>query len=639
MNNLLIDSILQNGKYRIKGLLGQGGFGITYLATMKVQVSGSLGKIEVDTNVAIKEFFMKNYCFRENNTSDVSVSTADCKDLVERFQLKFIKEANNLSKLQHPHIIKVIDVFRENNTVYYVMEYIEGSSLEELVKKQGAFPESKAVEYIYQIASALDYLHKRYMNHLDVKPANILIGPDNKAILIDFGLAKQYGAEGSQTSSTPIGVSIGYAPIEQSTSSGVEQFSAATDIYSLGATFYKLLTGATPPSASVVIEDGLPDLPQTISPKVTEAIKQAMMPSRKKRPQNIEKFLALLNLESLEQPINKEYSPKELSDPLGLSFALYSSNKILLYHNGYSYFLDIMDTSLFSAPLDMSYLKSVASKCKIKSLPEFLEQSDVFLGGCIRALFAYSTKKYDYVDYLRFIEPCRSIVSIGSFEKSQIAALGYYYYNESYLVDSDKAECFIVDNEYCVANIGDGLVDVLDTGFIINNIEELNENRSGYDAIDDIIIDKENDWVIKGLLAEIGILLGEVENFLLLPAFSYEIFIGKQRQMESTEKVTLNIDTTLPVEKNKSIQSDLFCNIPAKKTEKIQVSTDSLYMYISRDGISRGKSYPIKLSKYLTEIPSEVEITIDIYARCDKVSIGIKTEKEEVEIRLIDLIR
>lgn len=300
MNSLPIHTYLQNGKYRIEGVLGQGGFGITYRASMKIQIQGPLGMMDGTIQVAIKEFFMKDLCNRDSSTSHVSAPSAGSRQLIERFRKKFIKEANHIAMLQHKNIVKVIDVFEENETAYYVMEYIEGCSLQEWIKKYGAMQEIDALACIRQVAAALAYIHQHKINHLDVKPANILYKPDASTVLIDFGLAKQYDEKGDQTSSTPIGVSAGYAPIEQSKPGGVGQFSAPTDIYALGATLFKLVTGQTPPDASDILNDGFPALPSSISAPTAYAIESAMQPSRGKRPQTISSFLSLLN-ENLPQ--------------------------------------------------------------------------------------------------------------------------------------------------------------------------------------------------------------------------------------------------------------------------------------------------------------------------------------------------
>lgn len=294
MNQLSNNAILCNGKYKIERVLGQDGFGITYLAKQKVSVAGALGTIDAEIEVTIKEFFMKELCNRDEASSVVTVPSTGSAELVEKFRQKFIKEAKNISKLNHPHIIKVLDVFEENGTAYYVMEYIDGGSLSDMIEKQGFLSEEEALRYTRQIASALQYIHAHNMNHLDVKPGNVLLRQNGDVVLIDFGMSKNYDLAGEQTTSSPIGVSVGYAPIEQSRVGGLGMFSPATDIYSLGATMFKMLTGQTPPEASVVFDEGLPELPSNISDNTKKVIEKAMQPRRKDRFQTIDAFLEAL---------------------------------------------------------------------------------------------------------------------------------------------------------------------------------------------------------------------------------------------------------------------------------------------------------------------------------------------------------
>lgn len=288
MQQLQTGSTLQSGKYKIFSVLGQGGFGITYLAIQ----SG------LERTVAIKEFFMKDFCERDEATSQVTLGTESNCETVNRFREKFLKEARNIAQLNHPNIIRIYDVFEENGTAYYVMEYCEKGSLADKVKNEGALSEAVATRYILQVADALDYIHQRKMNHLDVKPANILLNEKDEAILIDFGLSKQYDAvTGSQTSTTPVGISNGYAPMEQYRPGGVCEFSPQTDIYSLGATFFMLLTGVTPPSASDVNEDGVPvdELKaKKVKRKTISVICKAMKGRKKMRLQDISSFLEVL---------------------------------------------------------------------------------------------------------------------------------------------------------------------------------------------------------------------------------------------------------------------------------------------------------------------------------------------------------
>ena len=173
------------------------------------------------------------------------------------------------------------------------MEYVEGGSLADKVS-EGALPEDVAVRYIRQVASALALVHSKHMMHLDIKPANILVDEDDNAVLIDFGLSKRYDNEGHQTSTTPVGLSHGYAPMEQYRRGGVSSFSPATDIYSLGATLYKLVTGTRPPEADEVINDGLPDI-SYLSLPVRKAIETSMRFVIKERPQSVGEFLEVLD--------------------------------------------------------------------------------------------------------------------------------------------------------------------------------------------------------------------------------------------------------------------------------------------------------------------------------------------------------
>lgn len=294
MGQLNNNAVLSNGKYRLEKILGQGGFGITYMAIMKETVSGSLGNMEVDVPVAIKEFFMKNTCEREEGTGKITVPSQGSRAVVELYRKKFVKEAKNIAQMNHPHIVKVVDVFEENDTVYYVMQYLSGGSLSDYVKLHGALDEAIAIKYIQQIGSALEYMHQKHICHYDVKPSNILLDDKGGAILIDFGISKGYTEEGHQTSSTPVGISAGYAPLEQY-QQNLQDFSPATDVYGLAATLFYLLTGKNPPEASIVLNEGIGDKSIGISDTVWHAIEQGMNPRKKDRVQTVKNYLALLD--------------------------------------------------------------------------------------------------------------------------------------------------------------------------------------------------------------------------------------------------------------------------------------------------------------------------------------------------------
>lgn len=297
---------LKKGNYTIISVLGQGGFGITYKAITHGAVSGVLGGVKVDIPVAVKEFFMKDSCVRNEQTSCISIPTKGGKEQIERYKKKFIKEAYNLSKLDHPNIVKVIDVFEENNTIYYVMQFLKNGSLRHYMKEHGVMSEDMAKKYILQIADALKYMHSdMHMCHFDVKPSNILLDDYNNAKLIDFGISKNYDDRGNETSSTPIGISKGYAPLEQYRQT-IHEFSPTSDVYSLGATYYSLLTGKTPPEASEVLDNGLPNKPDDVSELSWKVIKKAMSPRKKDRYQNMDEFISELKGDSIKSIIDDD---------------------------------------------------------------------------------------------------------------------------------------------------------------------------------------------------------------------------------------------------------------------------------------------------------------------------------------------
>ena len=285
MQQLKNGTTLQGGKYKIISMLGRGGFGITYLAENTM----------LDGKVAIKEFFFKEYCNRDEETSHVTIPTDGNREIVERFKAKFIKEARTIFKLNHPNIVRILDIFEENGTAYYVMDYIDGESVGEMVKRRGAIPESEAIGYIKEVGSALTYIHGKNINHLDIKPGNLMKRRDNNKIqVIDFGVAKQYDAATSEgTTTTPVGISHGYSPSEQYQQNGVQTFSPQSDVYALAATLFKLLTGNTPPEAIVVQDEGLPEEElrmKGVSETVVSAIEAAMQ-TRTKRTQSVAEFI------------------------------------------------------------------------------------------------------------------------------------------------------------------------------------------------------------------------------------------------------------------------------------------------------------------------------------------------------------
>lgn len=297
--SLAIGTILHGEAYdyKIMDVLGQGTFGITYKA--KVEMKGALGRLDSNMYVAVKEFFMKEVNGREN--SSVTSGSTSNGGLFYYYRDKFEREARNLSTLSHSNIVKVLEAFHANGTTYYSMEYIDGISLDKKIAQspQGRMPLTEAIETLKQISAAIAFMHSRNMLHLDVKPGNVMMRKDGTAVLIDFGLSKQYTSDGEPESSTKVGAGTpGYAPIEQASYHEGKGFPTMMDVYALGGTLFKMLTGQRPPEASEILNEGFPtdSLRQLFIPdNIVNSISKAMAPLKKDRWQTVDEFVKHLD--------------------------------------------------------------------------------------------------------------------------------------------------------------------------------------------------------------------------------------------------------------------------------------------------------------------------------------------------------
>ena len=292
MQHLQPNTTLQGGKYRIERVLGQGGFGNTYKGY----------NTEFDEAVAIKEFFMKGISERDETTSAVSVSNSDNIHQFEEQREKFKKEARRLRQFNNQHIIRVHDMFDENGTSYYVMDYVDGENLSDRLKRTGCPMKESEVNLIFpQILDALKTVHDAGMWHLDLKPANIMLGKDGKIKIIDFGASKQLNVQkGGATTSTAISYTNGYAPREQM-EQNYDKFGPWTDLYALGATLYNLLSNRRPPLPTDIDDDMTDDkhlalhLPEDVSAGMKNLILWMMQTNRMSRPQSIDELMHKLS--------------------------------------------------------------------------------------------------------------------------------------------------------------------------------------------------------------------------------------------------------------------------------------------------------------------------------------------------------
>jgi serine/threonine protein kinase len=304
LNTLTKNKKLQNGKYEIHKVLGQGAFGITYLAKHSL----------LDMKVAIKELFLSDprlYCTRGADGSTVNPNFNI--DDFEKFKERFLNEATTLARFKDcPNIVNVSDIFSENDTVYFVMDYIEGKPLTKVVESSASgIPLFEAEKYIRNIANALDFVHKHNILHRDVKPDNILVKEDGTAVLIDFGIARSY-AEG-QTALQTTFHTPGYSPPEQKVLEAKR--GAYTDVFALGGCFYFCLTKKAPQTSDDISINGFisarqlnPNIPQAIDELITKSLKQ----KREERYQAIDGFMNDLDaFYEIEEKQKHESQPHE----------------------------------------------------------------------------------------------------------------------------------------------------------------------------------------------------------------------------------------------------------------------------------------------------------------------------------------
>ena len=277
-----------NGVYRIESYLSNGGFGNTYRALE--ETSGE--------HVALKEFFMKGVSQRDDDGTAVSVSNNESVRQFEEQREKFKKEARRLQQMDNEHIVRVHDLFEENGTAYYVMDYVDGESLAERLKHTGKpLDEDEVQDILLQVLDALRTVHGQNIWHLDIKPANIMVDKQGVVKLIDFGASKQLNPrKGGATTSTAVSYTNGYAPPEQ-LAQDLSKFGPWTDFYALGATLYNLLSGRRPPMPTDIDDDTTPDkhlalpLPAGVSESMRRLIFNMMNTNRAQRPQTIDDVL------------------------------------------------------------------------------------------------------------------------------------------------------------------------------------------------------------------------------------------------------------------------------------------------------------------------------------------------------------
>lgn len=282
----LIPGTVLNDTYLIGRVLGQGGFGITYLGW----------DLNLNIKLAVKEYFPQQYATRLSGKSKVSAFSGSLGSQYAYGLDKFLQEARTLAQFEgHPNIVAVRNYFQANDTAYLVMSFVEGVTLKEYLKSTGkAIPFNQVLSLVMPVLDALREVHAADILHRDISPDNIFINKKGQVVLLDFGAARQ--AIGEKDRSISIILKPGYAPEEQYRSRGKQ--GPWTDVYAVAATMYHLVTAMQPPEAlERLVEDALVPPSQmgvAITVNQEQALLKALAVSASNRFQTVEAFQAAL---------------------------------------------------------------------------------------------------------------------------------------------------------------------------------------------------------------------------------------------------------------------------------------------------------------------------------------------------------
>ena len=307
-HQLPVNTIL-NGRYIIGKVLGEGGFGITYLGY----------DLQTDTKAAIKEYFPSGVSYRFSGQSrTVSIQDKGSSEQFAKGKERFLGEARTVYRFRdEENIVNVLDFFSENNTVYIVMEYIEGVSLGQYLSQNGRVGDfDELYKILRPVMVSLDHVHKAGLIHRDISPSNLMIDMNGTVKLLDFGTARSMSEDGEKSLSVVL--KHGFAPMEQYKTHGKQ--GAWTDVYALCATMYKLLTGQTPVSAMDRMDSEMP-LPSALGVKISPAQEEVLFKGLalpvKERIQTVGELIALFDAAAKpseaekKQPVNSAAALKE----------------------------------------------------------------------------------------------------------------------------------------------------------------------------------------------------------------------------------------------------------------------------------------------------------------------------------------
>ncbi len=497
----------------------------------------------------------------------------------------------------------MLDLFEENNTAYYVMEYLDGGSLDKLIADKNGLSIMESCHLIKQIASALDYMHSHKMLHLDLKPANVMLNRSGEAVLIDFGLTKEFDENGFPESSTTVGHGTpGYAPIEQSNYQVGLGFPVTMDIYALGATLFKMLSGKRPPNASVILNEGIEilNLQFIQNSYVADTIAKAMNPLKYKRFQSVNEFLLALNLSS-----SMERDPEKKFPYDTISYLIIMKNLSMIYYYRGMIYKD----------LNGSFLKNINKIGSISDLRNqfnrhFTQCEDLSFGEFIfeyEELMSHSDCVYTsflkHEDYFRIIsalesstkpQHVRKIIQENSYVASYLS--NQLSYNETTKEFVEIAASVNYNNSELGFVYGDGVCE------IYSDFKKLKDNSNCEIEKRYIIKSSENLKLalLGGMLTQHLILIGKVRNLLLLDIVPFDINFGPH--WGNTIPKMIEAGTTIPTRKSDSFDF---------------VGTDYVSVKIGN------KIHPIDLIKELGYAPKEIECSVEVGCSLNDIKFGI----------------
>lgn len=380
----LLPGTVLNGKYFIGRVIGEGGFGITYIGIDTV----------LEIKIAVKEYFPKGLINRNNTYDSCVISNASADDSTEynKGLERFLSEARILAKFTGENgIVTVRDYFEENNTAYIVMEYIDGVSLSEYLSVHKRITEEETLQYMLPLMESLKKVHSENLIHRDISPENIMLA-NGKTVLIDFGASRVSSVVDKNGHS--VYLKDGYAPLEQYSEQGNQ--GPWTDIYSLAATMYRCVTGKTPLNATLRYYGQKIKKPSEISKKdvfsekFENAIVKGLSVNYKDRFQSVDDFIkALPSVEDYKATIKKTTNSNKISTSkrtqnrktsllaFFLVLVIIISSTVTYYFNSKGYFEARNATN-----------KSISSDADNKTEPYELEKSDMH-GAIVSALQKY----------------------------------------------------------------------------------------------------------------------------------------------------------------------------------------------------------------------------------------------------------